>query len=74
MIDRPDLKGIDWLTMEETADLLKVSTMTISRWLKRGKLRGHKMGGVWRIDPRDYVNFLNSTANIQVSSRGEDDR
>lgn len=37
-------------TPQEIADLLKVDLRTVYRWLREGKLQGHKVGGVWRID------------------------
>ena len=37
------------LSPEEVADELKVTKRTVYNWLRSGKLRGRKFGGVWRI-------------------------
>ncbi|MGI8643416.1 MAG: helix-turn-helix domain-containing protein [Thermomicrobiales bacterium] len=34
----------DFLTVPETAELLKVSAVTVSRWLKDGRLPAYKVG------------------------------
>ena len=38
-----------WLTIQEAADILRVSTRTIRKWIKAGELQAKKIGGVWRI-------------------------
>ena len=37
------------LTIEETADLLRVSTRTVRRWIKAGALGAYQFGRQWRI-------------------------
>lgn len=36
-------------TVEEAAEHLCVSKVTLSRWLRSGKIRGVKIGRAWRI-------------------------
>lgn len=43
----------------ELADELRVSNMTIYRYIQAGRLRAYKIGGEFRIDKIDYNNFLN---------------
>lgn len=36
-------------TKEEAAEILSISPVTLSDWLRAGKVRGVKLGRVWRI-------------------------
>jgi excisionase family DNA binding protein len=36
-------------TKEEAAQILSVSPVTLGDWLRAGKIRGVKLGRVWRI-------------------------
>jgi excisionase family DNA binding protein len=37
----------EWLRVSEVADELDVAPATVQRWVKAGKLRGRKIGGLW---------------------------
>ena len=37
------------LTIDQTAEHFNVSRLTVTRWLKSGKLKGEKIGRDWRI-------------------------
>jgi len=50
------------LTIEEAADILRVSTRTIMRYIESGKLKASKIG-VWRIKESDIHQFLEETSN-----------
>jgi len=50
------------LTIEEVADVLRVSTRTIVRYIESGKLKASKIG-VWRIKESDIHLFLEETSN-----------
>lgn len=50
------------LTIEEVADVLRVSTRTIIRYIESGKLKASKIG-VWRIKESDVHLFLEETSN-----------
>ena len=45
-------------TVKEVADLLKVSKMTISRYIQTGKLKSSKLGRMYRITDDDLRKFL----------------
>jgi len=49
----------EFYLVEELAGELRVSNMTIYRYIKAGRLRAYKIGGEFRIDKKDYDNFLN---------------
>jgi len=36
-------------TKEQAAEILNVSPLTLGNWLRSGKIRGVKLGRVWRI-------------------------
>lgn len=47
------------LTPEETAEFLGVSPNTVRAWLRRGELKGVKLGGkVWRVRQEDIDDFI----------------
>ena len=50
------------LTIEEVADILRVSTRTIVRYIESGRLKASKIG-VWRIKKSDIHLFLEETSN-----------
>jgi excisionase family DNA binding protein len=42
------------LTPEQVAERLSVSRHTVMKWLRDGKITGHKLGGkIWRVHPDD---------------------
>ncbi len=48
-----------FLTVEEVASALKVCKMTIYRYIKTGKLKAYKAGKEFRINKKEFDNFLN---------------
>lgn len=49
--------------VEELAKKLRVSNMTIYRYIKTGKLKAYKIGKEFRIDREEFNNFLNKSLN-----------
>tara|TARA_R100000789_G_scaffold35519_4_gene38447 strand:- start:1387 stop:1797 length:411 start_codon:yes stop_codon:yes gene_type:complete len=49
-------------TVRDVADLLKVSDVTVRRWIKDGELRAIDIGKGWRIGPADLDSFLEGHA------------
>jgi excisionase family DNA binding protein len=47
-----------YFTVEEIAERLRVSHMTVYRWIKAGKLGAYKLGGEFRITEQDIEDFL----------------
>jgi len=54
----PEIKKL--LRPEEVAELLGVSRRTIVRWLKEGRLKGVRVGRLWRVREEDLDAFLSS--------------
>ncbi len=46
------------LTPEEAAARLKISRLTIGDWFRSGKLKGIKVGRLWRVRESDLETFL----------------
>lgn len=53
-----ELKVKKFYTIQEVADLLKVSYLTVFRWIQTGKLTAYKMGKMHRIEISDLNIFL----------------
>ena len=51
------------LTPTDVADRLQVNERTVTIWLRKGHLRGFKIGKEWRISPDDLQAFLEASAN-----------
>ena len=53
------------LTIEEVADILRVSTRSVNRYIIAGRLKASKIG-VWRIKQSDLDKFLEETSNTKL--------
>lgn len=49
----------EFYLVEELAEKLRVSTMTIYRYIKAKKVKAYKIGKEFRIDKTEFNNFLN---------------
>ena len=52
------------LTPTDVANRLQVNERTVTLWLRKGHLRGFKVGKEWRISPDDLQAFLEASANM----------
>jgi len=57
------------LTPKDVAEILSLSPVTIKKWLWQGKLKGIKVGSVWRIRESDLKAFL-KTNNDDEEKQG----
>lgn len=48
----------EFYTAQELADKLEVNIMTIYRYIEAGKLKAYKLGKEFRIDTKEFENFL----------------
>jgi len=60
------------LTPKDAAEILSLSPVTIKKWLWQGKLKGIKVGSVWRIRESDLKAFLR-TSNDDEEKLSRDD-
>lgn len=52
-------KKIKFYTVKEAAEILRFSPLTIYRWLKKGKIKGIRLGGgQYRIKKKEIDQFL----------------
>jgi len=55
-------KHKEFYLVEELAQKLRVSNMTIYRYIKAGKVKAHKIGKEFRIDKAEFERFLKKTS------------
>lgn len=55
------------LTPPQVADQLQVNERTVTQWLRKGHLRGFKIGKEWRIASADLEAFLEGSANMPAN-------
>jgi excisionase family DNA binding protein len=53
----------EYLTPKEVAAILKVSRLTVYRWIKIGKLESVKIAGIVRIKRIDFEKFIGGKKN-----------
>lgn len=51
-------------TPPQVAERLQVNERTVTQWLRKGHLRGFKIGKEWRVAQRDLQAFLEQNANM----------
>lgn len=51
-------------TPEELANLLKISRRTVYLWLREGRIKGIKVGDLWRIPKESLEEFLGEGTKI----------
>ena len=51
------------LTPFNVAKRLQINERTVAQWLRKGHLRGFKIGKEWRISEMDLEAFLEASAN-----------
>ncbi len=56
------------LTPTQVALRLQVNERTVTQWLRKGHLRGFKIGKEWRVSTRDLEAFLEQSANVPAST------
>jgi excisionase family DNA binding protein len=51
------------LTPPQVAERLQVNERTVTQWLRKGHLRGFKIGKEWRVSEIDLETFIEARAN-----------
>jgi len=64
-------REIDVLTVEEVAKLLKLSKITIYRFIKTGEIPAYKIGASWRINRKDLENYIESKKAVSSKRHHE---
>jgi excisionase family DNA binding protein len=55
LMDITELKPTAVYTLQEAAEVLRLSEPTLTRWIKAGKLSGYRLGKKYRILGRDLL-------------------
>ena len=53
----------DLLTVEQAAAKLQIAPKTLKDWLRAGRLKGVRVGRLWRIKERDLEAFVDQGAD-----------
>ena len=53
-------KEKEFYLVEELADVLRVSNMTIYRYIKAHKIKAYKIGKEFRVEKKEFQAFLNN--------------
>ncbi len=53
------------LTIDQAAEKLQVKPRTVRKWLQKGKLKGVKVGRLWRIREADLEKFVSNEGSDQ---------
>ncbi len=56
------------MTPPQVARRLQVNERTVTQWLRKGHLRGFKIGKGWRVKSRDLEVFLEQCDNVPEST------
>ena len=52
------------LTPEQVAERLQISRWTVMDYLRAGRIKGHRVGRLWRIKEKDLEAFLEGSALV----------
>ena len=63
-----EITATKFYTIEEIAELLKVSYLTVFRWIQAGKLSAYKVGKGYRIEVSDLMSFLKKSKKYKGSN------
>ena len=61
-------------TLEEVADILKVTRRTLYTYVKSGKLRAVKMGKYWRVSEEALRAFISTGTPIEDGNRRKENQ
>ncbi len=53
------------LTVKELAKYIKLTTVTIYKYVKMGAIPAHKIGGVWRFDKDQIDELMKSEEEVK---------
>jgi excisionase family DNA binding protein len=53
-----------YYTLHEIADLLKISYMTVYRWIRSGKLEAYQVQKQYRIREADFNRFMQANKKL----------
>lgn len=51
------------LDLEDACDLLRCSDVTVKKFVKQGKIKGNKLGNLWRFDRDSIRDYFQNTGS-----------
>ena len=57
---------VQLLTAAQVAEHFQLHERTVTAWLRKGYLRGFKLGKEWRVSPEDLRSFIEKSANRAI--------
>lgn len=61
-------------TLDEVAEILKVTKRTLYNYVKEGKLQAFKMGKYWRVTDENLQAFLSTGSPVLDSNRRKENQ
>lgn len=58
-----------WLTVDDVAQQLGVSTASVYQWVRKDKLKAHKVGKLLRFSTEDLAEFMTGEPQPEVPGR-----
>lgn len=68
------MEEIKVYSLEEVADILKVTRRTLYTYVKEGKLQAVKMGKYWRVTHENLQDFISKGTPISNSNRRKENQ
>ncbi|HLG62158.1 MAG TPA: helix-turn-helix domain-containing protein [Ktedonosporobacter sp.] len=62
----------EYLTVEQIAKELSLSEETILRWIRRKELKAYKLGKTYRVQRKDYQDFLDQRYTGKLGEEDDD--
>jgi excisionase family DNA binding protein len=62
----------EYLTVEQIAKELGLSEETVLRWIRRKELKAYKLGKTYRVNSKDYQEFLDQRYTGKPDEEDED--
>lgn len=63
-----DFNTLEFLTVDEVAERLRVSGRTVRNLIDRQSLRAFKVGREWRITPEDVTAYLEMNSSVSYTT------
>ena len=63
------MKEINVYSLEEVAEILKITRRTLYTYAKEGKLHAVKIGKYWRVSEKDLQDFISKGTSVSDTNR-----
>ena len=56
--------SVKYITVNEDAEILSIHPRTVTKYLTLRRIKGAKIGRIWRIDEQDVHRFFNESKSL----------